>query len=88
MRLDRLDELPGETWMANAHGLAAEDLDAVTDRLIAEFTGQLPDTIVIEHVVLACQQLLAGGVLAGLGPAIEWLARAWLRAEFVRGGAE
>ena len=75
-------------WVADEHGLAAEDLDAVADGLLAEFTGQLPDTIIIEHVVLACQQLSAGGVLAGLGPATESLARARLRAVATPGGAE
>lgn len=79
---------PSAIWVADEQGQAAEDLDGVANGLIAEFTGQLPDTIIIEHVVLACQQLLAGGVLAGLGPATESLARAWLRAASVPGGAE
>lgn len=79
---------PGAIWVADQQGMAAEDLDAVTDGLIAEFSDQLPDTVVIEHVLLACQQLSAGGVLAGLGPASASLARARLRAAVARGGPE
>lgn len=74
--------------MADAHGVAAEDLDAVVDVLSAEFAGQLRDAIVSEHVVLASQLLVAAGVLAGLGPATESMARARLRAVTRRGGAE
>jgi hypothetical protein len=48
--------------------------------LIAEFAKELQDAVVIEHVVLACQQLSAGGVPAGLVPATESMARARLRA--------
>ena len=79
---------PSAIWVADAHGLAAEDLDAVIDGLIAEFARELQDAVVIEHVVLACQQLSAGGVPAGLVPATESMARARLRAVAGRGGAE
>ena len=79
---------PSAIWVADEHGLVAEDLDAVIDGLLAEFTGRLPDTIIIEHVVLACQQLSFCGVLAGLAPATESLARARLRAVATPGGAK
>jgi len=81
-------ELPIETWVADAHGLAVEDLDSVVDVLVAEFAGRLRDAVVVEHVVLACQQLFAGGVLAGLGSATTSLARARLRALAAWDGAE
>ena len=79
---------PSAIWVADEQGQAAEDLDGVANGLIAEFTGQLPDTIIIEHVVLACQQLSFCGVLAGLAPATESLARARLRAVATPGGAK
>ena len=78
---------PSAIWVADQQGLAAEDLASVADGLIAEFTGRLPDTIIIEHVLLASRQLFAGGVLAGLGPASASLARARLRAVAAPGGA-
>lgn len=78
----------GVMWVADAQGLAAEDLDLVVDLLIVEFAGQLHGAIVIEQVVLACRQLFAAGVLAGLAPATESMARARLRAVSGRGGAE
>lgn len=79
---------PGAIWVADAKGLAAEDLDAVADVLIAEFAGQLHDAIVIEHVVLTCQQLFSADLIAGLEPATESMAGAQLRAVSGRGGAE
>ncbi len=73
-------ELPGEIWVADPYGQGTEDLNQVVDVLITEFAGQLEDAVVIEHVVLASQQLYAAGVMAGLAPATESMARARLRA--------
>ena len=67
-------------WADDDQGLATENLGAVEDALIAEFSGQLAAVVVIKEVVLACQQLLAAGVVAGLGPATASLAGARLRA--------
>ena len=74
-------------WVADAQGLASEDLDPVVEVLIAEFAGQLQDAVVIEEVVLACEQLFEAGVFAGLAPATESMARARLRAVSDRGRA-
>ncbi len=79
---------PTAMWVADTQGLAPENLDPVVDVLIAEFTGQLHDTIIIEHVVVACQQLFAAGVFAGLAPATESMARARLRAVSGQGATE
>jgi len=71
---------PNVTWVADDQELATENLGSVLDALIAEFSGQLAAVVVIKQVVLARQQLMAAGVMAGLGPATASLARARLRA--------
>ena len=76
---------PSSLWVADAHGLATEDLDSVVDVLIAELAGEIHDAIVIEQVVVACQELSAAGVLAGLATATESMARARLRAVVLPG---
>ncbi|HET9118135.1 MAG TPA: hypothetical protein VFN75_08710 [Pseudonocardiaceae bacterium] len=70
-------DLAGAIW-AEAQAPSAEDFDAVVDGLITEF-NQLPAWVVIEHVVLACQQLLAAGRQDDLGRATEAMARMRLR---------
>lgn len=62
-----------------ARRTARRDLIAVTDRLIAEFAGQVPAGTVMRYVGRAREQLLATGVRAGLAVAAEAMARARLR---------
>ncbi len=80
-------DLPGELSLADRDPLASQTLDPVVDVLIAEFNGQLPAHVVIEHIVLACEQLIAAGVRAGLCPATESMARSRLRAVSAQAGA-
>ena len=79
---------PSTIWVVDDQGIAPEELGAVVSVLIAEFAGRIQAPIVIAQVVLACQQLFDGGVLAGLGPATTSLARARLRALAASEGAE
>ncbi len=77
---------PSATWIADDR-LATDNVGAVVDVIITEFGDQLHDATIIEHVVLACQQLFAAGVMTGIGPATEALARARLWAVATQGGA-
>jgi len=79
---------PNVTWVEDDPGLATENLGSVMEALLAEFSGQLAAVTIIRHVVLASQQLLAAGVVTGLGPAAGSLAGARLRALATPGGAE
>jgi AAA+ superfamily predicted ATPase len=52
-----------------------QDLQEVTNSLIAEFDGRLPAGTVIRCVARSRQQLLASGVRSGLPVAAEAMAR-------------
>ena len=54
---------------------ARADVDAVRDRLIAEFGYELPSGTVVRHVASAREELLRAGVRAGLAHAVEAMAR-------------
>jgi hypothetical protein len=53
--------------------------ESVVNRLIAEFSGELPPGTVLRALARAREQLLAEGVRSGLAPAAEALARSRLR---------
>jgi len=66
---DAGDTLEDQRWSTR------EDLQRVTDTLIAEFAGQLPAGTVIRCVAQARVQLLRSGVRSGLAVAAEAMAR-------------
>jgi hypothetical protein len=57
-----------------------DDMHALADMLVAEFSHVLPAGTVIRHVARAREELLVAGVRAGLVIATETMARHRLRA--------